>query len=108
MAAADIFVLPSSFEGLPMSVVEAMLCGLPVVASDISGPREQVVAGRTGLLVPPGDVRALARALGALARDAALRQRMGQAGRRRACACYTQAMVLARTLGLLTPARAAT
>ncbi|GAB6967748.1 glycosyltransferase family 4 protein [Komagataeibacter kakiaceti JCM 25156] len=104
MAAADIFVLPSQFEGLPMSVVEAMLCGLPVVASDISGPREQVVTGGTGLLVPPGQVHALARALGALVDDAALRQRMGQAGRERACARYTQATVLARTLALLAPA----
>jgi glycosyltransferase involved in cell wall biosynthesis len=53
LAAADVFCLPSHFEGLPMSVIEAMLTGLPVVATDIRGPREQVVAGETGLLVPP-------------------------------------------------------
>ena len=53
LAAADIFVLPSHFEGLPMSVIEAMLTGLPVVATDMRGPREQVEEGRTGLLVPP-------------------------------------------------------
>ena len=53
LAASDIFALPSHFEGLPMSVIEAMLCGLPVVATDIRGPREQVVDGQTGLLVPP-------------------------------------------------------
>ncbi|RFD19684.1 glycosyltransferase family 1 protein [Komagataeibacter melaceti] len=106
MAAADIFVLPSHFEGLPMSVIEAMLCALPVVASDIPGPREQVVTGRTGLLVPPGHARALATALETLVRDAALRQRMGQAGRSRACARYAQATVLARTLALLMPAPA--
>ncbi len=67
LAAADIFALPSYFEGLPMSVIEAMLTGLPVVASDIDGPREQVVHGVTGLLVPPRQVAPLADALARLA-----------------------------------------
>ncbi|MCE2565751.1 glycosyltransferase family 4 protein [Komagataeibacter sp. FNDCF1] len=102
MAAADIFVLPSHFEGLPMSVIEAMLCGLPVVATDISGPREQVVAGETGLLVPPANVPGLETALARLVADDALRQRMGRAGRARAMACYTQDRVMARILALLT------
>src|SRR3712207_6946564 len=53
LAAADVFCLPSHFEGLPMSVIEAMLTGLPVMATDIRGPREMVVEGETGLLVPP-------------------------------------------------------
>ncbi|MBV0887077.1 glycosyltransferase family 4 protein [Komagataeibacter oboediens] len=102
MAAADIFALPSHFEGLPMSVIEAMLCGLPVVASDISGPCEQVVEGETGLLVPPGDVARLATALDRLVRDGVLRQRMGEAGRMRALVHYTQADIMARTVALLT------
>ncbi len=102
MAAADIFVLPSHFEGLPMSVIEAMLCGLPVVASDISGPCEQVVSGQTGLLVPPGNVPRLAAALEHLVHDSALRRHMGEAGRMRALACYTQAEIMARTVPLLT------
>ena len=55
LAAADIFALPSHFEGLPMSVIEAMLCALPVVATDIRGPREQVVDGRHRI---PGPARA--------------------------------------------------
>jgi glycosyltransferase involved in cell wall biosynthesis len=101
LAAADIFSLPSHFEGLPMSVIEAMLAGLPVVASDISGPREQVQNGRTGLLVPPRDVPALAAALRLLADDRALRRRLGQAGRERALARYDEARVVARTLDLL-------
>ncbi len=79
-AASDIFALPSHFEGLPMSVIEAMLTALPVVASDIRGPREQVVDGETGLLVPPGAPAPLAAALARLAADPALRARMGAAG----------------------------
>jgi glycosyltransferase involved in cell wall biosynthesis len=66
LAAADIFCLPSHFEGLPMSIIEAMLAGLPVVATDIRGPREQVVDGQTGFLVPAGEAAPLAQALGRL------------------------------------------
>src|SRR6185312_5153733 len=83
LAAADIFALPSRFEGLPMSVIEAMLTGLPVVATNVRGPAEQVLADVTGLLVPPGDAPALASALQRLAADPALRARMGAAGRER-------------------------
>jgi glycosyltransferase involved in cell wall biosynthesis len=101
LAASDIFALPSHFEGLPMSVIEAMLVGLPVVASDIRGPREQVVDGETGLLVPPGTVAPLAGALCRLAADAHLRARMGEAGRRRALDLYDEARVVGRTLDLL-------
>jgi glycosyltransferase involved in cell wall biosynthesis len=101
LAAADVFVLPSHFEGLPMSVIEAMLCGLPVVASDIKGPREQVVEAETGLLVPAGAVEPLAAALRRLADDPALRRRMGAAGRARAMERFDEGRVVARTLDLL-------
>jgi glycosyltransferase involved in cell wall biosynthesis len=101
LAAADIFALPSYSEGLPMSVIEAMLTGLPVVATDIRGPREQVVAGQTGLLVPPRAVAPLAAALRQLAEDAGLRRRMGAAGRARALDLYEEGRVVARTLDLL-------
>jgi glycosyltransferase involved in cell wall biosynthesis len=101
LAASDIFTLPSRFEGLPMSVIEAMLTGLPVVATAVRGPAEQVVDGVTGLSVPAGDAAALGAALSCLARDPALRARMGQAGRQRALACYDEAKVLDRTLDLL-------
>ena len=105
LAAADIFVLPSQFEGLPMSVIEAMLTGLPVVATHIRGPREQVVHGETGLLVStaayPGGVSPLALALNQLVNDPALRARMGAAGRARACELYDEARVVARTLDAL-------
>jgi glycosyltransferase involved in cell wall biosynthesis len=98
LAAADIFALPSHFEGLPMSVIEAMLCGLPVVATGIRGPREQVVDGETGFLVPPGTVAPLADALRRLAEDPLLRMRMGAAGRARAEALYDERHVADRTL----------
>jgi glycosyltransferase involved in cell wall biosynthesis len=101
MAAADIFTLPSRFEGLPMSVIEAMLTGLPVVATDVRGPAEQVVNGVTGLSVPAGDPGALGSALARLARDPDLRARMGQAGRQRALDRYDESKVLSRTLDLL-------
>ncbi|HEX3575378.1 MAG TPA: glycosyltransferase family 4 protein [Rhodopila sp.] len=101
LAASDIFTLPSRFEGLPMSVIEAMLTGLPVVATNVRGPAEQVIDGETGLSIPAGDSAALGTALGRLVRDPDLRARMGQAGRQRALACYDEAKVLARTLDLL-------
>jgi glycosyltransferase involved in cell wall biosynthesis len=101
LAAADVFCLPSHFEGLPMSVIEAMLTGLPVVATDIRGPREQVVAGETGLLVPPASIAPLAEALSQLASDPQLRARLGEAGRARALECFDEAKIIGRTLDLL-------
>src|SRR4051794_17644624 len=101
LAAADIFALPSHFEGLPMSVIEAMLTALPVVATNIRGPREQVVHGVTGYLVPRATVEPLADALRTLADDPALRARMGEAGRARALLHYTEDDVVQRTLDLL-------
>ena len=101
LAAADIFVLPSYFEGLPMSVIEAMLAGLPVVATAIRGPREQVVPEVTGLLVPARSVGPLAAALQRLAAEPGLRRRMGEAGRMRALELYDEAKVLARTIEAL-------
>ena len=101
LAAADIFVLPSHFEGLPMSVIEAMLSGLPVVASDIRGPREQVVEGETGLLVPMGDAGALRDAIARLAADPDLRHRMGEAGRDRAVELFDETKTVAHALDAL-------
>ncbi len=98
LAAADVFCLPSYFEGLPMGIIEAMLTGLAVVATDIRGCREQVVPDQTGLLVPPMQTRPLAEALARLVADAPLRARMGAAGRARALDLYDEARVTARTL----------
>ena len=101
LAAADVFALPSHFEGLPMSVIEAMLTGLPVVATDIRGPREQVVDGVTGLIVPAREPAPLAAALRRLTGDPALRATMGEAGRARALDIYVEEKVVTRTLDLL-------
>jgi glycosyltransferase involved in cell wall biosynthesis len=101
LRAADIFTLPSHREGMPRSIVEAMLSGLPVVATDIRGSREEVADGKTGTLVPLGDVSALARALQRLAGDAALRAAYGQAGRERAEALFDERKIVARQIALL-------
>jgi glycosyltransferase involved in cell wall biosynthesis len=81
LAAADVFVLSSVSEGLPVSVLEAMAAELPVVASRVGGLSELVVDGETGLLVPPRDADALAAALGRLVADPGLRREFGAAGR---------------------------
>lgn len=68
MQAADGFVLPSLYEGLPMALLEAGACGLPAVATDVAGTREVMADGKAGRLAPAGDVRALANAMAALMR----------------------------------------
>jgi glycosyltransferase involved in cell wall biosynthesis len=83
LARADVFVLSSRSEGLPMAILEAMAAGLPVVATDVGGIPELVADGETGLLVPPGDADALAAALQRLVADAELRRRLGDAARAR-------------------------
>jgi glycosyltransferase involved in cell wall biosynthesis len=101
LRAADVFTLPSHREGMPRSIIEAMMSGLPVVATDIRGSREEVVDGETGLLVPMGDPVALGNALSTLVGDPALRARFAAAGRDRAVANYDESLVIARQLRLL-------
>jgi len=89
-AAMDVFVLPSAqpepFGGV---VLEAMAMRLPVIATAVGGSLDQVADGETGFLVQPGDADALTRKLDMLLRDAALRQRIGKAGRDRLERCFS-------------------
>jgi glycosyltransferase involved in cell wall biosynthesis len=81
--AFDVFVMSSVTEGLGTSLLDAMACGKPIVATTAGGMPEIVVDGESGLLVPPRDHEAMADAIVALLRDDALRARMGQAGEAR-------------------------
>lgn len=80
-ATSHMAVLPSYREGLPRSLIEAAACSRAVVTTDVPGCRDAIEPDVTGLLVPSHDARALADAIGRLADDDALRQRMGTAGR---------------------------
>jgi len=100
LAAADIFTLPSYREGMPRSILEAMAAGLPVVATNIRGCREEVVDGETGYLVPVRDARRLAERIARLVEDRALRASMGAAGRRRARELFDERLVFERLLAV--------
>ncbi|WP_203248020.1 glycosyltransferase family 4 protein [Sporosarcina beigongshangi] len=78
---SDIFLLLSDWEGLPLSVLEAMQCGLPIVASDVGGVPEAVKASVNGYLIPPKNEDELVRALSALLTSSSLRLQMGEQSR---------------------------
>ena len=101
MRAADIFVSASHREGMPRSIIEAMICGLPVVATNVRGSREEVVDGETGSLVAVKQPQALADALNALAGDPDLRKKWGAAGRKRALDLYDERKVVQRQITAL-------
>lgn len=94
LAAAQIFVLSTRYEGLPISILEAMRAGLPVIATCVGGVPEEVEDSVTGFLVPRADVAALAQAIFKLVDSPALRAQMGEAGRIRFAAEFTQERML--------------
>ncbi|CAO4152995.1 glycosyltransferase family 4 protein [Methylorubrum aminovorans] len=91
---ADAYVLPSYNEGLPMSVLEAMAAGLPVVTTTVGGLPELITSGEHGLLIKPGNVDALAEAIIDLSTDPQRRSSMGTAARERVAAHYSRPVVL--------------
>ncbi|MCL6613757.1 MAG: glycogen synthase, partial [Firmicutes bacterium] len=97
---AAVFVCPSRYEPFGLINLEAMACGRPVVASRTGGIPEVVLDGVTGLLVPPGDPVALARAVTALLADPGKAAAMGAAGRRRVEEEFTWEKVARKTLGV--------
>lgn len=86
---SDVFVNPSLYEGMPNTVMEAMACGLPVIASDVPGNNELIRDGETGLLFTLDAPQRLAAAIAAMADDAALRTACGLAGRELVATRYT-------------------
>ena len=98
LAQSDVFVLISNWEGLPLSILEAMRAGLPVIASRVGGVPEAVVDGETGYLVDRGDAEGLAQALTRLLESDTLRQTMGRQGKAKFEAEFTFDTMLARTL----------
>lgn len=106
LARADVLVLPSRTEGWPLTVVEAMLAGLPVVATPVGSVAEAVQDGVTGLLVPKDDAPALAGALRRLRDDAGLGTALGRRGREVAAATMTAERMAAQWLDLWQELRA--
>lgn len=100
LSALDVYVTSSVTEGLSLALVEASASGLPIVATNVGGNPEVVEDGVTGLLVPAGKAAPLAAALQRLLKDPMLRRRLGEAGRARAVAEFSEATMLERTAAL--------
>lgn len=100
LAGTHVACLPSYREGLPKSLLEALAAGRPIVATDVPGCREAVVAGENGFLVPPRDPHRLAEALATLIRDGDMRVRFGRRSRQLAEAEFGTARVNEATLAL--------
>lgn len=96
----DVFVLPSWIEGLPVTVLEAMAAGKPVVATSVGGVPELVMEGETGLLVPPRDPERLAEAIADLLHHPDVAHRMGMNGCARVRECFSQSEMLKQVMAL--------
>lgn len=100
LAAADVFALPSLYEGSSLAVLEAMAAGTAVVSSAIGGTDELIEDGRSGLLAPPGDSAALAAALRRALGDAELREELARRARERVEAGLTREQMASRVTGV--------
>src|SRR5262249_9484028 len=97
---ADVFLLTSISEGIPLTVIEAMAAGLPVVSTRAGGVEEVVEDGRSAALAAVGDDAAVAGHILRLADDPALRQHMGECGRERARTFFSERQMHARYVEL--------
>ncbi len=100
LPALDIFVLSSLWEGMPLSLLEAMSFSLPVVATKVGGVGEIVREGEEGFLVPPGDVHSLVSAVASLLKNPLLRERMGRASRERVEKDFSLQKMVTRTFSV--------
>jgi glycosyltransferase involved in cell wall biosynthesis len=100
LAAGDLTVLPSLYEGLPLVAMESLAARRPLVATCVDGTPEVVVDGYTGLTVPPNNSARLAEAIRSLLRDSELRQRFGRCGRQHVLRHFTQQLQIQRTQDL--------
>ena len=97
----DLFTLPSWREGMPRTIIEAMMMGLPVVATDIRGSREEVVDGETGLLVPVRSPMELAKAIEDLYKDRTKVKKMGILGRKKALEQFNEKNIIDKQLRIV-------
>ena len=92
---ADLFLLPSYYEGMPLGVLDAMMAGLPVIASKVGGIPEMIREGVDGRLVPAGDANFLAAVVSELVRNPILRQEMASRARKRAAESFSAQEMIA-------------
>ena len=100
LSSSHVFALASKWEGFPLSILEAMRAGLPVIASNVGGISEAVIDGKTGFLVERGDVSAFRSRLHSLLDEPSLRRQMGAAGRQRYENAFTLDHMLRKTLAI--------
>jgi glycosyltransferase involved in cell wall biosynthesis len=106
LPAFDVFVLPSRYEGLPTAIVEAMICGVPVIATAVNAVPDLVVPGETGLLVPPGRPGLLAEAIRYLLDSPAVAAQLAAAARTRVADRYRDQDLRAALMAAYLPASA--
>jgi glycosyltransferase involved in cell wall biosynthesis len=101
LASADVFVMPSLWEGLPIALLEAMSAGLPVIATKVEGVEEVIVEGEHGLLVPIDNTDALSNAILQLLADPVLCHKMGDAAKKKVLELYTADRMCEQYLALM-------